>query len=243
MKTLSIVVPAWNEVATLEKMIGLLQQVKFPDGFKTEIIVIDDGSKDKTFEIAKSMAAKYPNVLALTNPVNLGKTRTVTRGISQSTGEYVVIQDADLETDPNDIVTMLDLAERNGLDFVYGDRFSGENAKIYHSYYIGNHVLSLISNIFTYPRLRKSIPDMEVCYKLVKGDIMRDIGRSIKTKSMIGFEPEVTARLAKYKVKGKHLRFSVIPIKYYPRTIAEGKHPRWDDGIKAIWEIIRYNIF
>lgn len=243
MKKLSIVIPAHNESSTLEKLVGNVEQIKLPSGFESELIIVNDASQDNTLEIAEALAKKHANIKVLNNEVNLGKTRSVKKAIAETTGDYVVIQDADLEYDPDDIVTMLELAEKNSLDFVYGDRFSGDNAKIYHSYYVGNHMLSLISNVFTYPRLRKTIPDMEVCYKLVKGDIMREIGAKIHTKSMIGFEPEVTARLARYKLDGKHLKFETTSIKYFPRTIEEGKHVKWMDGVKAIWEIIRYNLF
>lgn len=243
MKKISIVIPAHNEAATLQKLVALVEQVKFNDGYEKELIIVNDGSTDSTFEIAKALATKYANIQVLDNPVNLGKTQTVCKGIAVSTGDYVVIQDADLEYDPNDLVTILEKAVHENLDFVYGDRFSGENAKIYHSYYLGNHFVTLVSNFFTFPRLKKSIPDMEVCYKLVRGDIMREIASKIKAKSNFGFEPELTAKLARYKKGGKHLNFGIVPIKYFPRTIEEGKHIRWTDGVKAIIEIIKYNLF
>lgn len=240
---ISIIIPAYNEEKTIKELLDKVISLNFGEGVKKEVIVINDCSKDNTFEILSTVIGeKYP-IKVINNEVNLGKSRTVVKGILSSTGDYVVIQDADLEYDPNDLKIEYEYMILKGIDFVYGNRFNGNNKIVYKSFYFGNRLVSLASNVFTYPRLRESIPDMEVCYKMVKGDIFRDIAKTMTAKTNFGFEPELTAKLARYKVNGKHLKFEVIPISYFPRTIEQGKKIRWVDGVKAIIEIIKYNLF
>jgi len=243
MTKLSIVIPAWNEENTLENLINKLLAVKFSNEIELEIILNNDGSKDKTWEIMQELQTKHKEIKAYSNERNMGKSQTVRNGILKSTGDLVIIQDADLEYDPNEIVTLVDLMKNSNLDVVYGNRFGKENKVIYYKNYYGNKVVSFFSNLFTYPRIKTWIPDMEVCYKLIRGDIARDIARDITATSRFGLEPEITAKLAKYKVKGKHLRFGILPINYYPRSVAEGKKLNAiEDGMKAVWEIIKYNL-
>ena len=239
---LSIIVPAYNEEKTIILMIEKLLILDFGLNTNVEVIVINDGSKDKTLSLLNSYAKNNDTIKILDNSKNIGKSRTVQRGIIESKGDYIIIQDADLEYDPNDILRLIAHCVKNNLDFVYGNRFNGSNKLIYKSFFIGNKVVSLVSNIFTYLKLKKIIPDMEVCYKLIKGDIARDIASKLTATSNFGFEPEVTARLANYKINGKHLKFDILPISYFPRTIEQGKKIRWKDGFKAIGEIIKYNL-
>jgi glycosyltransferase involved in cell wall biosynthesis len=242
-KILSFVVPAYNEGKTLETLINKVIEVKLPEGFTKEILIVNDGSKDNTWEVIKSLEQREKTIRGLNNPQNMGKSPTVKNGLLNTKGQYVIIQDADLEYEPTEIPNLLKLMLDNDLDVVYGNRFGKDNKVIYWQNYIGNKLLSCISNIFTYPRLKVWIPDMEVCYKLVKGDIARDLAKGMTAKSMFGIEPEITAKLSKYKVDGKHLKFGIVPISYFPRSVAEGKKMKAvQDGLKALKEIITYNL-
>lgn len=237
----SIIIPAYNEEKTIIDLLKKVINIKWDRKINVEIIIINDCSKDNTLKKIKEFKLNT-NLMVIDNKVNLGKSRSVTKGIIKSSGDYIVIQDADLEYNPNDINMLLNKCIDKNLDFVYGNRFNGNNKLIYKSFFIGNKGVSFVSNIFTFPKLRKIIPDMEVCYKLIKGDIARDIASKLTATSNFGFEPEVTARLANYKINGKHLKFDVLPISYFPRTIEQGKKIRWKDGFKAIGEIIKYNL-
>ena len=240
---LSIVIPAYNEEKTLEELVGRVVNIPLPENFQKEIIIVNDGSKDRTWEIMQNLASKDPSIQAIQNERNMGKSQTVRNGLLKTTGEYVVIQDADLEYDPNEIVDLLNLMLSQNLDVVYGNRFGKKNKVIYWQNYIGNKFVTSVSNLFTYPRIKVWIPDMEVCYKLMKGDVIRDIAQGIESKSNFGLEPEITAKLSKYKLNGKHLKFGIVPISYFPRSIAEGKKMKaFEDGFKAIKEILLYNI-
>lgn len=236
---LSIIVPAYNEEKTIIDLLNKVLRVKF--NCQIEIIVVNDCSKDSTLKKLKEYS-KTNKITIIDNEQNLGKSRSVVKGILQSTGDYIVIQDADLEYDPNDLLDILSKIQENNLDFVYGDRFNTRNKIIYKSFYIGNKGITFISNVFTFPRFKKFIPDMEVCYKMVKGNILRELATKMRAKSNFGFEPEVTALLAKYKINGSHLKFQIVPIKYFPRTIEQGKKIRWKDGVKAFGEIVKYNL-
>lgn len=244
MKTLSLVIPIWNEEKTLEILVQKVLQVNFPEGINTEIILVNDGSKDKSGEIMDELARKHENIKSYHNEKNSGKTQTVKNVLSYTTGDYVVIQDADLEYEPAELAEMMQLMIEKDLDVVYGNRFGKKNKVVYWQNYIGNRALSFFSNIFTYPRIKVFIPDMEVCYKMMRGDVARELGKTIESTSRFGLEPEITAKLSKYKINGKHLKFGVVPISYYPRTLAEGKKMNAiNDGLKALKEIIQYNIF
>jgi glycosyltransferase involved in cell wall biosynthesis len=242
-KLLSFVIPAYNEASTIEKLLIKVIKLELPGKYMKEILVVDDGSKDDTVKVVTKLAKKYKELSLLKNPENVGKTQTVKNGIAKTTGDYVVIQDADLEYDPNDIVTMFEKTLNNELDVAYGDRFGGNNGMRYPSFFLGNKLVTFVSNVFTFPRIRKWIPDMEVCYKLVRGNIMRELGKTITATSSFGLEPEITAKLARYKVGSKPLKWGIFPISYFPRSVEEGKKIRYTDGLKAIIEIVKYNLF
>lgn len=242
-KVFSIVIPAYNEEKTIKKLLEKVSNFVLPEGYKKEIIIINDCSKDKTEQIVKEYIKQRKGYSLISNEVNLGKTQSVKRGLQKTTGDWVVIQDADLEYEPEDLSHMLDWALTKNLDVIYGDRFGGDNGLLYLSFFLGNKIVSFVSNIFTFPRIKKWIPDMEVCYKLVKGSVIREIAPQITAKSSFGLEPEITAKLARYNKKGKPLRWGIVPIRYYPRTIEQGKKIRYSDGVKAVIEIIKYNIF
>lgn len=242
-KTLSIIVPVYNEEKTLEILVRKVLSVEFPTNVNIEVILVNDGSKDSSGLIMDKLAEEFSNVKSFYNEKNSGKTQTVKNGISYSTGEIVVIQDADLEYEPNELPQLLKLIEENGVDVVYGNRFGKKNKVVYWQNYIGNIGLSFISNLFTYPRIKTYIPDMEVCYKMMPGSVAREIGKGIKSTSKFGLEPELTAKLSRYNKEGKQLKFAVVPVSYFPRTIAEGKKmSAIRDGLKALKEIIIYNI-
>lgn len=242
---LSILIPAYNEEKTLKALVEKVLSVEFPDNINLELIIINDGSKDTTSQIAHSLAEQYKGmVFAYDNEKNVGKSQTVRNALLKSNGDLVVIQDADFEYEPNEIVDLLNLMIDKDLDVVYGNRFGKKNKVIYWQNYIGNIGLSFISNIFTFPRIWKYIPDMEVCYKLIKGDVARDIAQNIVSTTNFGVEPEITAKLSKYKLSGKRLKFGVVAISYFPRSIAEGKKMKaLEDGFKALKEILRFNLW
>lgn len=243
MNKLSIVVPAWNEEKTLAQLVKKVMSIKYPHINEIEVIIVNDGSQDNTWAIMQDLEKNFPEVHAFSNEQNSGKSQTVRNGILKTTGDVVVIQDADFEYEPNEICDLLNLMAEQDLDVVYGNRFGRKNKVIYWQNYIGNKFLSLVSNIFTYPRVKVWIPDMEVCYKLIKGDVARDVGGNITSTSRFGLEPEITAKLAKYKMNGKHLKFGIIPISYFPRSIAEGKKmSAFEDGYKALKEILKFNL-
>lgn len=242
-KTLSIVVPIYNEEKTLAQLLDKVLEIDLPENFQKEIILCNDCSKDSSQQIINDYCQKYDFIKSVKNPKNLGKTQTVKQGLLKSTGDWVVIQDADLEYDPQDLVDMLREGLKKNCDVVYGNRFGQYNGVIYWKNFLGNLFLSIISNIFTIKRIRVFIPDMEVCYKMFKGEVIREIAPKITATSNFGFEPEITARLGHYSKKD-HLKFLILPIAYYPRSIEEGKKMHAvKDGIKALFEIVRFNLF
>ncbi|MEO6729262.1 MAG: glycosyltransferase family 2 protein [Candidatus Dojkabacteria bacterium] len=240
---LSFVIPVYNEEKTLEELVNKVLAVRLPYNYSKELILVNDGSKDNSWQIMLKLSANYKEIKSIQNDKNLGKTQTVRNGILKSTGDFVVIQDADLEYDPNEISEILKLALDKQLDAVYGNRFGKKNKVIYWQNYFGNKLLTAFSNLFTFFRFWVWIPDMEVCYKLVNGDVFREIAKDITATSNFGFEPEVTAKLSKYKLNGKRLKLGIVPISYFPRSIAEGKKMNAiRDGFKAMIEIIKYNL-
>lgn len=241
MPDLSIIVPVYNEEKTLPQILDLILQQKWDSDI--EVILVDDGSKDRSPEIGREYASKNSNIRWFANEKNLGKSRTVKRGILESNGKYVVIQDADLEYEVNELVEIFKEIQEKDLDVIYGNRFGKKNKIIYMHNFIGNHMVSMFSNLFTYPKIRVYLPDMEVCYKMAKGDVYREIAATIISKSNFGFEPEVTAKFAKYILDGKHLKFGVHPIHYHARSLEEGKKMKaFRDGVKAMYEILKFNL-
>ena len=225
---LSIIIPCYNENSTIEKIIDKINNQK---SFNKEIIVIDDCSTDGTTEILNNLKDKI-NSLSI-NEKNHGKGYCIKKGIEIATGDIILIQDADLEYDPNDYEKLVRPIIDNNADVVYGSRFIGSDQKrvlfFWHS--LGNKFLTLLSNMFT----NLNLTDMECCYKAFRSEVLKDI--SLK-ENRFGFEPEITAKISK-----KKLRIYEIGVKYFGRTYSEGKKIGWKDGFSALRCIIKYNLF
>ncbi|MBI2591888.1 glycosyltransferase family 2 protein [Candidatus Saccharibacteria bacterium] len=233
-KKLSIIIPCYNEKNTIREILAEVDGVDL-GSTKKEIIIVDDGSTDGTRDILKDLAKLDKSIEVLFQETNQGKGAALRRGILRSTGDVVVIQDADLEYDPQDYKRLLYPIERGPADVVYGSRFKGgePHRMIYYRHQIANNFLTMLSNLFT----GLNLSDMETCYKMFRGDLVRKLAKELKAKRF-GFEPEITARVAK-----SGARVYEIGIAYYGRSKEEGKKIGVKDGIKAIWEIIYFNLF
>jgi glycosyltransferase involved in cell wall biosynthesis len=232
---LSILVPSYNEEQTIEKVLHELKSVKLIGGFEAEIIVIDDCSADRTGQIVKSFIAKHPetNVAYYRHEVNRGKGAALHTGIIKASGDYIIVQDADLEYDPAEFNILLLPVIKGFADVVYGSRFMGGKAHrvLFFWHTIGNKVLTSLSNVFS----NLNLTDMETCYKLFRADILKSM---VLIEKRFGFEPEVTAKIAKVP----NIRIYEVGISYYGRTYEEGKKINWKDGFRAIYCIFRYGI-
>jgi glycosyltransferase involved in cell wall biosynthesis len=235
---LSVISPARNEEHTIKaiakKVLNTLREVDF------EWIIINDSSSDKTAEYLKELKKKSPKTITiLTNPQQLGKSQSVKKGILISKGDYLVIQDTDLEYDPKDLLSMLKEIEKDKLDLIYGNRFSNNNKVIYFHNWLGNTLLSLLSSIFTGIRAGMFVRDIEVGYKMARGDLFRKVGKTITSKTNFGIEPELTAKFSRVK----NIKFKQIPISYYPRTLLQGKKMKaLKHGLEALREILYFNL-
>lgn len=232
-KKLSIVIPCYNEKATIEKILAEIDEVDIRPSSK-EILIVDDGSTDGTRQILEKIAKKNKNIKLLFQDHNQGKGAALRRGILESSGDVVVIQDADLEYDPMQYPRLLYPIERGHADVVYGSRFIGGEPHriIYYRNQIANKFLTTFSNLLT----GLNLTDMETCYKMMKGDLARRLAKDLKAKRF-GFEPEITARIAKSKAPVYE-----VGISYYGRSKEEGKKIGMRDGFKAIWEIFYFNV-
>ena len=224
----SVVIPVYNEIDTIEEILARVDKV----AIKKEIIVIDDLSIDGTRERLKKIIADKENVKVIYHNRNKGKGAALRTGFESVTGDIVIIQDADLEYDPNEYPKLLEPISDGRADVVYGSRFiGGPHRVLFFWHYVGNKLLTLISNALT----NLNLTDMETCYKVFKRQILKDI--NLKS-NRFGFEPEFTAKVSK-----KRLRIYEVPISYSGRTYSEGKKITWKDGIVALWLIFWYRFF
>ena len=225
---LSVVVPAYNEARTAERLLRRVAEVDLD----TEIVVVDDGSTDGTRELLRKLEDEGLIDTLVFHEENAGKGAALRTGFQRATGDVVVVQDADLEYDPFELPMLLEPILRGQADAVYGSRFlGGPHRVLYFWHSLGNRVLTLMSNMFT----DINLTDMETCYKMVRRDLLRTLPLSA---SRFGIEPELTARLAQAGA-----RIYEMPISYHGRSYAEGKKIGWKDGVSAIWSILRYNVF
>lgn len=231
-KKLSIVIPCYNEENTINAILEEVDNVNL-GSVKKEIIIVDDCSKDGTRKILNKLDSKKYRVLLQDH--NQGKGAAVKRGLLETTGDVVIVQDADLEYDPTDYKKLLYPIERGQADVVYGSRFIGGEPRriIYYRNQLANKFLTGLSNMLT----GLNLTDMETCYKMFKGDLIREIAPTLKS-ARFGFEPEITAKISKSKI-----RVYEVGIAYYGRSKEEGKKIGMRDGINAIGQILKYNLF
>ena len=235
MKKLSIIIPAYNEENTIISILETIRKAEL-DSVEKEYIIINDYSTDRTKELVEDFIISHSdlNIKLINHKKNQGKGTAIHNGINKATGDFLIIQDADLEYDPREYKDLLKPIIEGHADVVYGSRFMGNNPHrilfFWHS--AGNKLLTTLSNIFT----NLNLTDMETCYKLFKTEIIK---RILLKEKRFGFEPEVTAKIA--RMPG--IKIYEVGISYYGRTYYEGKKTNWKDGFRAIYCILKYNIF
>lgn len=223
---LSVVIPVYNEKETIGEIISRVQRVNIPK----EIIVVDDGSTDGTRQRLEQVQRELPNLRVILQPHNMGKGKALRTGFAAATGDYVIVQDADLEYDPEDYHKLIGPLERGVADAVYGSRFisTQEHRVLYFWHFMGNKLLTLLSNMAT----DLNLTDMETCYKVFRRELIQSIELE---EARFGFEPEITCKLARARA-----RIYEVGIAYHGRTYEEGKKIGVRDGFRALWCILKY---
>lgn len=238
MRTLSLIIPCYNEESTLGGIVEEVLKIKSAD-LALELVVVDDCSKDSSRAVAETLAARHTEVKLCFHDKNKGKGAALRTGFLAATGDYVSIQDADMEYDPHDYLKMLRPLEEGRADVVLGSRYLRREGWIVlrwrHS--MMNRFLTLLSNVFS----DLDVTDMETCYKLFRREVIQRIASRLK-EDRFGFEPEVVAHVARFARK-EGLRVAEVAISYRPRTFSEGKKIGWRDGVRALWCILKYNLF
>lgn len=232
---LTVIIPAYNEAENIAKVVAKVCNVALPYGIAKEIIVVDDGSGDDTYgNVCRYLdrcaeKGEKPPVTVLRHEKNHGKGRAIRTALQIYTGDYVIVQDGDLELDPDDIARLLKAMVDGGYEVVYGSRFlDKQNKSLYRSFYLGGRLVSHMANLL----YGQNITDEPTCYKLVRSEVMKRIALRCE-----GFEfcPEITAKISKLGIK-----IHEEPIHYSPRTLQQGKKLRWTDGVEAVWTLIKY---
>ena len=225
---LSVVMPVFNERATLQEVVLKVLAVSL----EIELICVDDGSQDGSREILAQLQSEHPQIRLVLQPQNMGKGAALRRGIQEATGEYVIIQDADLEYDPAEYPRMIEPLVQGKADVVFGSRFLGgaPHRVLYFWHSVGNRALTLLSNCLT----NINLSDMEACYKVFRREVIQAIPIE---ENRFGFEPEITVKVAR-----RNLRIYEVGISYWGRTYEEGKKIGWKDGVRALYCLLKYSI-
>jgi glycosyltransferase involved in cell wall biosynthesis len=235
LEKLSIIIPAYNEGPTITLILKRIVDAQLPAGISKEIIVVDDCSTDDTIQQVEAFSEAHNLQIKLVKQaVNSGEGAAIRLGFAQATGDFCIVQDADLEYDPEEYSVLIKPVLKAGADVVYGSRFMGDQPHrilfFWHS--IGNTVLTFLSNMFT----NLNLTDMETCYKMIRTSILQQI---VLEENRFGFEPEITAKIARIP----NIKIYEVGISYYGRTYSEGKKINCKDGFRAIWCIFKYNVF
>lgn len=236
MQVLSVLIPAYNEAATVEAILTKVAEAKLFPEISLELIIVNDASSDGTEQRVANWISANPEVRArlVSHPKNRGKGAAIRTGIETATGDFIIVQDADLEYDPNEFTILLNPILQGHADVVYGSRFMGgkPHRVLFFWHTIGNKFLTFLSNMFS----NLNLTDMETCYKMFRAEKLKSVSLQ---ENRFGFEPEVTAKIA--RIPG--IRIYEVGISYYGRTYAEGKKINWKDGFRAIWCILKYGAF
>jgi|KBSMisStandDraft_5_1062788.scaffolds.fasta_scaffold158563_1 glycosyltransferase involved in cell wall biosynthesis len=225
---LSVIMPVYDEINSLRVVIERVLSVPL----EVELICVDDGSTDGSREVLAELQTQHSNLRVLLQPKNMGKGAALRRGIQEATGDFLIIQDADLEYDPAEYSSLLDPLIQGKADVVYGSRFlgGGPHRVLYFWHSVGNRLLTMLSNCLT----DINLSDMETCYKVFRREIVQAIPIE---ENRFGFEPEITVKVAK-----RRLRIYEVGISYWGRTYEEGKKIGWKDGVRCLWCLLKYSI-